>query len=45
MLSICAVNVTSVSFLNSEIYEIGFLDLYFWTSFSVRPCATFLTVY
>ena len=38
MLSICTVNVTSVSYpiLISEIYEIGFLDLFFWTSFSVR---------
>ena len=31
MLSICTVNVTSVSYpiLISEIYEIGFLDLFF----------------
>ena len=48
MLSICTVNVTSVSYPNliSEIYEIGFrfsrslfLDLF------LSPYATFLTVY
>ena len=38
MLSICTVNVISVSYpiLISEIYEIGFLDLFFWTFFSAR---------
>ena len=44
MLSICTVNVTIVSYptLSTEIYEIGFLDLFFLDLF-LGPCATFLT--